>query len=139
MFECLFTLFSLAAVAYFVVVEPAYRRWQEHRARQRVEGGLPPPRFPPPEQNASNSRFDALLSELASFSREPVHEPGTGTVSVPAVPADTPDTNAVPDAYHRVRELVQQGYSGNQIVGIVGGKRADVLVLVRQARKDLGV
>jgi hypothetical protein len=145
MFDCFLTLFSLGAVAWFVVIAPALRRVRQYiqEREERADNGLPAPRYPPvQDRRTEQDRFDSIIAELASFSKEPVHVPGTDTQTIPPGTPGTPDTNGKNQGYQgyqEVKELVQQGYSGNQIAGIVGGKRAAVLDQVRQARRELGI
>lgn len=137
MWDFLITVGSLGAGVYFLVIEPWLRRRRERQAAAQP-APLPPPRNPPPEQPTERQRFDALLQQLVEMGGEPVHEPGTDTPAVPAGTPGNPDTNQENERYQRVLSFVREGYSGNQICELMGGKRADTLALVRRARQEIG-
>jgi len=141
--DALITVGSLSLAAYFVIIEPLINRWREWRGKQEAQE--PKPRYAPvtpstpstPQQEDDLQKFDRLMAELATLGTST--PPGTDTQTVPAGTPGTADTNGVNSGYQRVLALVSQGYSGNQIFGMVGGKRAEVLDLVRAARAELGV
>jgi hypothetical protein len=141
--DALITVGSLSLAAYFVIIEPLINRWREWRGKQEAQE--PKPRYAPvtpstpstPQQETDSEKFERLLGELAAVGTDT--PPSTSTQTVPTGTADTPDTKAVNSEYQRVLALVSQGYSGNQICGMVGGKRAEVLALVKAARADVGV
>lgn len=139
--DALITVGSLSLAAYFVIIEPLINRWREWRGKQEAQE--PKPRYAPivtpstPQQEDDLQKFDRLMAELATLGTDT--SPGTSTQTVPTGTADTPDTKAVNSEYQRVLALVSKGYSGNQICGMVGGKRAEVLALVKAARAEVGV
>lgn len=135
--DALITVGSLSLAAYFVIIEPLINRW-----RGKQEAQEPKPRYAPivtpstPQQEDDLQKFDRLMAEIAMIGTDT--PPGTSTQTVPTVPTGTADTKAKSEGYQRVLALVKQGYSGNQICGIVGGKRAEVLALVKAARAEVG-
>jgi hypothetical protein len=124
------TLGSIALAVYFIWIEPMLRRWREVRAARQ----LPPPRNPPPETQEETD-LDSLLRALVPAEYR-VPEKGTGGNR--GEPTGT-GTGTGTGTDRQIENLIIQGYSGNQICQIVGGKRADVQARIRAARKRLGV
>lgn len=144
MWDCALTILSLALAAWFILIEPQVRRWHAFvsaRREREEEQQLPPPRYAPLDQQdegkeTPRQRFDHLIKEIVALG-EPVQEPGTGAEAVPTDTPDTPDTNEQDGRYQQIRSFVRAGYSGNQICRILGGNRADVLTLVRRAKREI--